>query len=339
MEKEQIRYLNSTDPVEYTPEKLSESFPSLPHTIRKVIKAKWKPKTADRVIKHDQQVIDNWKKFKRGELPLEPRLREHLERFKNRKISLPNREEVELKLIPPEPNFPKPKSQMYSGIIQSYLEREKEANLNNVNENLLLADKKNKNFKEDKQNCLTESSKRLERDNITSEIATRNQLAVTSRTKSSESKLGARDEVTVDVFFKHAARNIGDTPTLEDKVLLDTYKRKVELDMAKAEEGRSNSGKFDPRFKGGDSVTLLQESDLQSSEIDERNIARSNDVTKEFGLDTYVKYRQIKACEEEYPESIKIPKNKYQKGKVYQLRDCYYDDDGEFLYRVPGLKS
>lgn len=37
-----------------------------------------------------------------------------------------------------------------------------------------------------------------------------------------------------------------------------------------------------------------------------------------------------------YP--IKIPKSAYQKGKLYRIDDCYYDDDGEFLYRVPGIK-
>lgn len=38
-----------------------------------------------------------------------------------------------------------------------------------------------------------------------------------------------------------------------------------------------------------------------------------------------------------YPEKIKIPKDKYKKGFTYKVNDCYYDDDGEFLYRVPGM--
>lgn len=39
----------------------------------------------------------------------------------------------------------------------------------------------------------------------------------------------------------------------------------------------------------------------------------------------------------DYPERIIIPKNKYKPGYTYKLNDCYYDDDGEFLYRVPGM--
>lgn len=38
-----------------------------------------------------------------------------------------------------------------------------------------------------------------------------------------------------------------------------------------------------------------------------------------------------------YPQRITIPKGKLKKGCLYKLNDCYYDDDGEFLYRVPGM--
>lgn len=36
-------------------------------------------------------------------------------------------------------------------------------------------------------------------------------------------------------------------------------------------------------------------------------------------------------------DHISIPKALYRRGATYKLRDCYYDDDGEFLYRVPGM--
>nr|CAH7767604.1 unnamed protein product [Callosobruchus chinensis] len=38
-----------------------------------------------------------------------------------------------------------------------------------------------------------------------------------------------------------------------------------------------------------------------------------------------------------YPEKIAIPKNLVRKEHIYKLNDCYYDHDGEFLYRVPGM--
>jgi hypothetical protein len=38
------------------------------------------------------------------------------------------------------------------------------------------------------------------------------------------------------------------------------------------------------------------------------------------------------------PGRIQIPASKWQKGCTFKVGDCYYDDDGTFLYRVPGMK-
>lgn len=35
---------------------------------------------------------------------------------------------------------------------------------------------------------------------------------------------------------------------------------------------------------------------------------------------------------------IEIPRNVWKKDQIYKVGDCFYADDGEFLYRVPGLK-
>lgn len=36
-------------------------------------------------------------------------------------------------------------------------------------------------------------------------------------------------------------------------------------------------------------------------------------------------------------DKVYIPKKLYKKGNTYRVEDCYYDSDGEFLYRVPGM--
>lgn len=40
----------------------------------------------------------------------------------------------------------------------------------------------------------------------------------------------------------------------------------------------------------------------------------------------------------EIKENIKIPKKLWKKDQVYKVDDCFYADDGEFLFRVPGLR-
>jgi len=39
----------------------------------------------------------------------------------------------------------------------------------------------------------------------------------------------------------------------------------------------------------------------------------------------------------DYPLAIRIPKKVWKEGYMYRVNDCFYDDNGEFLYRVPGL--
>lgn len=39
----------------------------------------------------------------------------------------------------------------------------------------------------------------------------------------------------------------------------------------------------------------------------------------------------------EYPLKIRIPDKVRKKGGLYKLNDCYYNGDGYFLYRVPGM--
>ncbi|KOB65826.1 Neugrin [Operophtera brumata] len=41
----------------------------------------------------------------------------------------------------------------------------------------------------------------------------------------------------------------------------------------------------------------------------------------------------------EYPERIRIPKSAYKKGATFKVNDCYYDHDGQFLYRVLGMSN
>lgn len=41
----------------------------------------------------------------------------------------------------------------------------------------------------------------------------------------------------------------------------------------------------------------------------------------------------------DYPLAIRIPKNVWKEGYTYRVKDCFYDDKGDFLYRVPGLMT
>lgn len=84
-EKEQIRLMHQKNQTEHSPDSLTHSFPALPETISKIIKAKWSPKNQNRIKNHDENVLKNWKQFRNGELNNLPKdLIAHLKKFSNR---------------------------------------------------------------------------------------------------------------------------------------------------------------------------------------------------------------------------------------------------------------
>ncbi|XP_076058050.1 uncharacterized protein LOC143035208 isoform X2 [Oratosquilla oratoria] len=66
--KEQLRYLNALDPSTWTPEHLSVTFPVSTEGAKKLLKAKWFPRTESDVERHDRAVVRNWKKYTNGKL-------------------------------------------------------------------------------------------------------------------------------------------------------------------------------------------------------------------------------------------------------------------------------
>lgn len=40
---------------------------------------------------------------------------------------------------------------------------------------------------------------------------------------------------------------------------------------------------------------------------------------------------------DKYPLRIDIPEDKWKPNQLYQVKDCFYNDSGMFLFRVPGL--
>ncbi|XP_063978383.1 uncharacterized protein LOC135163107 isoform X2 [Diachasmimorpha longicaudata] len=121
-EKMQIKSLYAKDPVEWSPERLSESFPALPDTIRRILRANWQPKNAQTVVNYDTKVIENWNKFKSGNIAVSSKLEAHLQQFKGRKIEVADLETIAEKFVRPKPVFPEPKATLFKSIVQDFIQ-------------------------------------------------------------------------------------------------------------------------------------------------------------------------------------------------------------------------
>lgn len=145
-EKEQIKFLHSSDNEEWTVERLAESFPASAETICKILKARWSPMSEKRIRAHDESVLKNWERFKKGEFStkLSRELQEHLNKFIHRDLK-------DINILPDssktfqKKKWQKPKSSEFSSIIMSLRSKDKETASNLTQ----LSDGKTKeNFKE-----------------------------------------------------------------------------------------------------------------------------------------------------------------------------------------------
>lgn len=363
IEKDQIRKLHESDPEEWTAEVLSKSFPALPETIKKILKSKWSYSSVERVLKYDATVADNWKLFRAGKLPVSPVLREHLAKFQNRTIVLPDRHLLAEKLVPPKTELPKPTSTFFSNIVQSYLDQE----TNNQDDNKVLPSGKEtmvdtKLLKDTSNNTITKNLLD-KRDLMKKEILHKNNTALIKRKPNSTGpKITfnefAKKELTriyaerpeeaitlIHAYQKYLSKVDNTSSDIEDTIIQSKHVQSLKEEEIEVKKENLNSWKLETSNKEKEELNSLN---LEISNKEEALISLNKSELPQListdkidtKLDTYVKERNTKISEcETYSQPIQIPKKLYQKGKTYRISDCYYDDDGEFLYRVPGVRN
>jgi len=352
VEREMIHKLHNHNPEEWTAEKLSESFPAMPETIQKILRTKWSPKSVEKVMAYDNVVVKNWEKFRAGKLPLNPILSEHLMKFKDRKIILTDRESLAEQFVPKQ-TFKKPKSQLFSSIIQTYLDEKEsdtkllsqEANSSKVvdksdyseNHNLLIAST-TANSPTTVQNTIQNTKKFA--------LNQEQSLTLQSYTDSQNLNVPLANKkeklLTFDEFVKKKLKDIHKESPEEGATLLNVYKKQMDA---------SRETQTSEVTTESDNAVIYAEEDTPSKIIRRSNkdvTISPQDMNKNFNivgtddnlLDTSIKMWKKKVDTElNYAKPIKIAKHLYKPGMTYRINDCYYDDDGEFLYRVPGVHS
>lgn len=356
VEKEMIHKLHNHNPQEWTTEKLSESFPAMPETIRKILRSKWSPKSVEKVMAYDNVVVRNWEKFRAGKLPLNPILSEHLMKFKDRKIILTDRESLAEQFVPNK-TFKKPKSQLFSSIIQTFLDEKEsdtkllsqEANSSKVadksdyskNQNLLIASTTT-NSPTTVQNTIQNTVQNTKKFALSQEQS----LTLQSRTDLQNLNVPLNNKkeklLTFDEFVKKKLKDIHEESPEEGATLLNVYRKQMDV-------SRETQTSEVPTVS--DNAVIYAEEDTPSKIIRRSNkdvTISSQDMNKNFNivgtddnlLDTSIKLWKKKVDTElNYAKPITIAKHLYKPGMTYRINDCYYDDDGEFLYRVPGVHS
>lgn len=263
-EKEQIRYLHNFDPEEWSIDKLVESFPADRYTVVKIIKAKWIPRDAGRVQRHDEAVRENWELFKSERIKnIDDGYAEHLKKFVHRNFQEVQKPKVEHKR-------------------------------------------------------LYEIRQHTQEGGEFSQIIT-----------SCKKYANASDHMDVKRIGEEETASEHDIPQIPVKapnqdmfVMKDISDRHPKtLRQVKREQGISS-----PPVENSDDSDVSSLTSSRDCLID----------VKKYESEL-VSFDASNTSKPDIREHIQIPRKLYKKGATYQLDDCFYDDDGEFLYRVPGM--
>lgn len=268
-EKEQIRYLHNFDPDEWSIDKLVESFPADRYTIVKIIKAKWIPRDANRIERHDEVVRENWELFKSGRIKnIDGGFADHLNKFVGRNFQEVQKPKLEYKRLY-DIRQQVPEDGEFSRIVTS---------------------------------CKKYAKQTSEQADV--------------------KRIGEAKDVS-DEIPEIPAR----APNQDMFVMKDVSDRHPKtLRQVKRELGMSTAA----------SATDSEESDTSSVFSSRDNLIGVKKYESEL-ISFDASNTQSSSMKPDIRESIQIPRKLYKKGATYQLDDCFYDDDGEFLYRVPGI--
>lgn len=326
-EKEQIRNLHKDDPIEWPIERLVESYPATYEIITKVIRSKWTPKNMKRVVKHDASVRETWKSFNDGKInELPPEFVEHLKKFSNRSFDSANSAYTNTINDQLQFQFPKPKRSEFQHIINSLPKlKEKPVEIEKnegVKKAILISDQK--------------SSKTLL-------PPTTGDTYVYGKVLSK--KLKKFDDLKWNKKSKKADSTPAKTPQIcgpDESVIDNAPEKHVESitnnRLAKKEVHGAQSPpplsqiERHAAVKNPSGTGVVVDMSASSRFDASKHIQKYNTRTV-----TVAPTDPGKLKVQEYRERVYIPRKVYKRGATYKINDCFYDDDGEFLYRVPGL--
>lgn len=344
-EKEQIRHLNKQEPEDWTVERLAESYPATEEIIVKILKAKWTPHDLKQVQKHDERVKRSWTAFKANELKdLDPVLAEHLKKFSHRNFDSSQNAYVQTDNDQIEFKFPKPQKKEFLHLVTSCkafaenkpkeIENQNNTQLESGNQHLTTT-RLNVPVLEDKQESEMKIPSKFKNEMLTleelkgkvrswpkSEEPEEAHLSFGTEREQLQLRTGNVLEQDESNFTFDENRN-----DFEDIKFGRSGGKDVPDKLSENQEFKNelypfanDTYEFSSPIDDAETINLTPMSSIQKYENRVAKVSNKNEV----------KLPSIR-------HKISIPQHLQKRGSTYRLYDCFYDDQGLFMYRVPGL--
>lgn len=373
-EKQEIKALHSQDPEKWTVMRLAFSYPASPSVIKKVLEsADWKLRTQEDIENHDRRVRKNWKALENGTLDVPSEdLKKPLKTFSNRSKLAQNTSYSQVAL--PKKNEYNPTKDIlkdggvFGGIYKSYkltqknttedIQTKEETSIDKGLKSLHYPPSETFIIPGSVQNVQTRTKSILPLDEMKKRVL---------QNASNDNLSHDEQNFIQDEIKKHAAENSYDllrdpirgnvnstsemrkahTNYQENKIqdhLPKSMKIEIDNDLHMVEE-------IDSSHKAQNEVLKTAHKFVDVSRLSRAQHKQDQEILASFktakltrtDLDNKTLTLAVKdylsQSSESYPLQIVIPKELWKKGALYRIKDRFYTDDGEFLYRVPGLRK
>ncbi|KAL1432846.1 hypothetical protein MTO96_013045 [Rhipicephalus appendiculatus] len=285
--KEQIRYLHSLDPSEWTVEKIAQCFPVSVLGAKKLLKSQFRIATAEQIAEHDRNVQLKWKALKTG--------KGGRKYFANHKEAQgDDTRALELSRLSPKPGE-------YSKLIATYLK-----------------------LKNPEKSVSPKKYEQASHEQEYDDIYTEDMAAATSLKKMGSHGRHVRIDEYKAAAMKKFEHHAGEGVDSSDAVRVGSKNASDTLSAAPQDTGGAAT------LEG---TTEHEETfDILEAHKYKKDDASSHRVRIKIAED----YKYSEGGDEAPRQRITIPSHlKKRDSAVYRVGKCYYDEDGEILYKVP----
>ncbi|GAB1605976.1 uncharacterized protein LOC115218035 [Argonauta hians] len=337
--KEQIRFLNAEYPEEWTPDRLAESFPISKQGLWKLLSSSFVLRTPEQILRHDSQVHNRWKKLKK-ELSLDegsvsPEFQHLIESGKLELLKnaggLMEAPKLPTEMITRTTANTQRKVGRFESIVKDYVKLSENSKRASNNANQLVSGKLRSSEEDKNPKILKEdNSDELETDWSALNYKQKEINNVSSQQFDVEISGNVATQ-TSEELMKNVPRKIRKTMksghiNLADLTYLEAYQLFETRKMYDTNQPSSSS--------------LSQTVNPKKDEINSSNTASLlEELLPKYSNDTFKDSPKMVSRFPSFAveDTINIPEHKKQgKGCVYKKGNAYYDENGEFLYRVPG---
>ena len=342
MEKMTLRHLHQLDPIRWNAESLSEGFPATPAIIKKLLRIPNRV-PPNKISSHDEQVRERWAKLAKNKLDLSPELRQHildhfsLDKGLEHEIPPPIRNEMEqdiikkykesLRVLEQKPFQPGP----FGNIVAQY-----NARLAAKNAPALGAPQTEE--EEDlSMDCPVSMSESLfsSESEHNPEFNTSGPYGDTALLKSDLSSVRRDEAMTIADFRRNFLDQLTLSSNKEKQGGGHPYRTKMKKWLMN-ERLKDQATTVPQELAAGDILEELEEGknifEVPKYVPPSKSAARRReDRLKEMQL----KIQKLRSDPKEKDRAkIDIPSDLYEPGAVYQVDNSFYDDKGEFMYKV-----